>query len=129
MQYQGEKVLTFSNLTQISPATLQVILVRKVARKITGSIVYSALLIQIGQRLDGALVVGPVALVDERHRSIALEVGDGNDRSVDGELLVVGTETVAVGVGVGEETGLEDGVGGRLDIGDHVGGRKGGLMK
>jgi hypothetical protein len=40
------------------------------------------------------------------------------DRRVDGDLLVVDAEAVALGVGVGEEAGLEDGVGGGLNARD-----------
>ena len=40
------------------------------------------------------------------------------ERRVDGDLLVVDAEAVAVRVGVGEETRLQDWVGRRLDAGD-----------
>lgn len=35
---------------------------------------------------------------------------------------------MAVGIGIGEETGLEDRVGGGLDVGDEVGGRESDLL-
>lgn len=54
--------------------------------------------------------------------SISLEVGHlvRYDRLVDRELLVVGSNSVSVCVRVGEESGLENGIGRRLDSGDHV---------
>ena len=65
----------------------------------------------VRQRDEAALVVRPVALVVERHETVALEVRNWDNGRVNWELLVVDTETVAVSVGVGEETRLEDGVG------------------
>lgn len=82
---------------------------------------------RICERTDRALVVGPVALVNKGHSTIALEVVDGDDGSVDGKLLVVDAETVTVGIGVGEETRLKDRVGGGFDVGNEVGRREGGL--
>lgn len=72
------------------------------------------------QRLDAALVVGTATLRNEGSRTIALEVVDGDDRCVDRELLVVDTETVAVGIRVGEETGLKNRIGRWLDVWDKV---------
>lgn len=105
---------------------------------VLGDVVRGSLVVREG--LDGGLVVGSRALRVERHgcvgqrtlvvarggreeserTSIALEVDGEVERSVDGELAVVGTETVALRVGVREEAGLEDGVGGGLDSGDEV---------
>ncbi len=62
------------------------------------------------------------------HVSIALEVGNRDLRRVDGQLLVVHAETVPVGVGVREETGLQHRVGGRLDTGHQMRGRERGLL-
>lgn len=83
-----------------------------------------------GDGLDGGEVVGAGALVVECHVAVALEVGHavGGAAAVDGELLVVDADAVAVGVGVGEEAGLEDGVGRGLDAGKHVGGVEGCLF-
>ena len=44
------------------------------------------------ERRQAALVVGTEALVVESHETIALEVGNGSNRSVDGELTVVGAK-------------------------------------
>lgn len=49
-----------------------------------------------------------------------MEGVEGSEGSVDGNLLVVDAETVAVGVWVGEETRLKDWVSGWLDAWDHV---------
>ena len=73
------------------------------------SILIRLLLVREGNKT--ALVVGTPALVLESHKPIALEVSNGNERLVDGELLVVGTNTVAVGIRVREETGLQYGIG------------------
>lgn len=78
--------------------------------------------------LDRRLVVGGVALIVEGSGSVTLEVAGGVERSIDGQLSVVGSETVAVSVGVGEETGLEDRVGGGLDSGNKVRRREGDLL-
>lgn len=46
-------------------------------------------------------------IVGEAHGTIALVVGDpGSEGTVDRNLQVVGAQTVAVGVGVGEEAAL-----------------------
>lgn len=79
---------------------------------------------------DRGEVVGAGALVVEGHLAVALEVADAiaGSRGVDGKLLVVSSDAVAVSVGVGEEAGLQDGVCGGLDAGDHVGGVVCGLL-
>ena len=73
------------------------------------SILIRLLLVREGNKT--ALVVGTPALVLESHKSIALEVSNGDKRLVDWELLIVGTDTVTVGVRVREETGLQYGIG------------------
>ena len=56
-------------------------------------------------------------------------VGDsGSEGAVDGDLVIVGSESVSVGVGVGEESALEHSVVGGLNAGDHVAWGKGGLL-
>ena len=69
---------------------------------------------------DRALVVRPVALIDKGHGSITLEVGNRSNGSIHWKLLIVGTETMTVCIGVGEKAGLEDRVSGRLDVRDKV---------
>lgn len=62
------------------------------------------------------------------HDTVALIRVKSAEGLVDGDLLVVDAETVAVGIWVGEEAGLQDGVGGGLDAGDHVAGGEGDLF-
>lgn len=77
--------------------------------------------LRVLQGLDRGLVVGSRTLVSvHAHEPVALEVCDGDKRRVDGDLLVVDTETVAVGVGVGEKTALENWVRAGLDTGHEV---------
>lgn len=76
---------------------------------------------RVCEGLDRALVVRPVTLRDEGGRSVALEVGNGVEWCVNRQLLIVGAKTVAVCVGVREETRLQDGIGRRLDVGDEMG--------
>lgn len=81
----------------------------------------------VRERLDRVLVVWARALRHECRRAVALEVRDGCERRVHGQLLVVCAEAVAVCVRVREEARLRDGVCGRLDIWDEVRGRDDGL--
>jgi hypothetical protein len=78
--------------------------------------------------VNAALVVGAAALGNEGSGTIPLEVVDGTDGRIDGELLVIDTETVAVGVRVGEESGLEDGIRRGLDVGDEMRRRESSLL-
>lgn len=71
--------------------------------------------------------VGAVVAVDG-HGAVALVRVEGPEGRVDGDLLVVDAEAVAVGVGVREQAALQDGVGRGLDAGDEVRGRKGHLL-
>ena len=75
----------------------------------------------------GIVGVGAVVAVDG-HDAVALVGVEGAQGCIDGNLLVVDAESVAVGVRVGEESGLQDWVGGGLDARDHVGGGKGHLL-
>ena len=81
------------------------------------------------QRPVRALVVRgrPVVPVNY-HAAVALERVECVEGLVDGDLVVVGSEAVAVSVGVGEETALEDGIGGGFDAWDHVRGGECGLF-
>ena len=89
------------------------------------------------RRLDGlvghvpvggrVIRVGAVVAVDG-HDAIALIGVEGAEGLVDGDLLVVDAQAVAVGVRVGEEAGLEDRVGGGFDPGHHVRGGEGDLF-
>jgi len=78
---------------------------------------------------DAADVVGSAALVARYgHGSVTLEVGNWNQWGVDGNLLVVDTETVTVSVGVREETALQDWVGRWLNARHKVRGSVGDLL-
>lgn len=57
---------------------------------------------------DRTRVVWSETLVVVVRRAVPLEIGDGNDRLVDWELLVVHAKTMTVGIGVGEQAGLQD---------------------
>lgn len=93
----------------------------QLAFQVSGRRIDSSLFPRVCEGLDRALVVRPVTLRDEGGRSVALEVGNRVEWCVNRQLLIVRTKTVAVCVGVREETRLQDGVGGRLDVGDEVG--------
>jgi len=110
----------FTDLAQVSPSTIDEVLVRNIALTVTNTAIDMALLTRISQRLDAALVVRPVALVNEGHGAIALEVGNGANGSVHGELGVVCSETVTVGVRVREKAGLEDRVSRGFDVRDEM---------
>lgn len=112
------KVLTLGDLAQVSLSSADEDLVVDV-------LIRTLLVRKRGDRAD---VVRPRALANERHRTSTLEVSDGSDRRVDGELVVVCAETVTVSVRVREEAGLEDGVRGGLDTGNEVRRREGGLL-
>lgn len=56
---------------------------------------------------SGVCATDPTLVVREAHGTIALVVGDpGSVGAVDRDVQVVGTQPVAVGVGVGEEAAL-----------------------
>ena len=96
----------------------------------------SPLLVGLGRggflELDGTIrgdVVGIGAKVTvDSHESVTLEVEDRATRLVDRDLLVIDAETMTVGIWVGEETRLQNGVGRRLDTWNQMGGREGGLL-
>ena len=72
--------------------------------------------VAVGRRVVGVRTV--VAI--DGHDTVALIGVESAEGLVDRDLLVVDAEAVAVGIWVGEEAGLQDGVGGGLDTGDHV---------
>ena len=80
--------------------------------------------VAVGGRIVG---VGAVVAVDG-HDAVALVGVEGAQGCVDRDLLVVDAEPVAVGVGVGKESGLQDWISGGLDARDHVGGGEGHLL-
>lgn len=71
--------------------------------------------------------VGAVVAVD-RHDAVALIGVESSEGLIDGDLLVVDAEAMAVSVRVGEQTGLQDRIGRRFDPGNHVRRRKGDLL-
>ena len=80
--------------------------------------------VPVGRRVVG---VGAVVAVD-RHNAVTLIGVERPERLVDGDLLIVDSEAVAVGVRVGEKTRLQDRIGRRFDTGNHVRWRKGDLL-
>ena len=83
----------------------------------------------VGHVAVGGRVVGVGAIVAvDGHDAIALVGVESPQGLVDGDLLVVDAQTVAVGVRVAEQAGLEDRIRGGLDAGDHVRGREGDLF-
>ena len=95
---------------------------------VTAASVYGTLLATIIQWFMGTRVVREATLRDVCSTSITLEVDDGNNRSIDGQLLIVGTKTMTVSIRVGEKTGLKNGVGRRFNVRNEMGRRKGNLL-
>lgn len=95
---------------------------------VTAARVNGTLLVTIIQRFEATLVVREATLRDVCSRSIALEVDDGNNRSIDRQLLVVGTEAVTMSIRVREKTRLKDGVGRRLYVWNKMRRREGNLF-
>ena len=95
---------------------------------VTGGGVNSSLPACIVQGMDTTLVVRETSLRNIGSRSIALEVDDGNNRSIDRQLLVVGTEAVTMSIRVREKTRLKDGVGRRLYVWNKMRRREGNLF-
>lgn len=120
--------IKFGNLTEIPPGTTDKALMLSKASLITDGRVDGSFLGNIIQGVDTARVVGAVALGDERCCAIALEVVNRVYGCIDRELLIVDSKTVAVGVWIREETGLEDRVGGWLDVRDKMGRRESDLL-
>lgn len=95
---------------------------------ITAARVNGTLLVTIIQWFEATLVVREATLRDVCSRSITLEVDDGNNRSIDRQLLIVGTKTMTVSIRVREKTGLKNGVSRRFNVRNEMGGRKGNLL-
>jgi hypothetical protein len=127
-QSTGLLKVEFSDLGQVSPSTANKGLVASTALLIANSSVDGSLSAKISQGVNAALVVGAAALGNEGRGTIPLEIVDGVYGRVDGELLVVDTETVAVGVRVGKESGLEDGIRRGLDVRDEMRRRESSLL-
>ena len=116
----GSMGLTLGNFAQIEIGVTQPLLVLHPL-----SLVWSLFVLKGGDR---AWVVGSGPLVVVVRRTVPLEIGDRNDRLVDWELLVVHAKTMAVGVWVGKQAGLQDRVSRWLDTRDKVGGRESSLL-
>lgn len=116
----GKVELTLCNLAQIMVGMTQPLLMLEPL-----SLVWPRLVLK-GR--DRARVVGSEPLVVVIPRATPLEVGDRNDRLVDRELLVIHTETMAVSIRVGEQTGLQDRICRWLDTGNKVRGRESSLL-
>jgi hypothetical protein len=83
----------------------------------------------VGEWLDGTGIVWSRSLVAvDGHESITLEVGNGYQGCIDGNLLVVDSQSVSVGVGVGEQSALQDGISTWLDTRYQVRWREGRLL-
>lgn len=102
---------TLGDLAKIPVCSTDEALVAAEALEVAGATFEGTLLANEGQWLDAALIIGTSALGNEGGGTIALEIVDGDNGCVDWELLVVNSETVAVSIGVREETRLQDGVG------------------
>ncbi len=71
--------------------------------------------------LRGALVVRAVLLGYERSSTSTLVISNCDTRCIARELLMINSETVTLGIGIDEETSLEEGIGRRLNVRNHVG--------
>lgn len=140
-----DKVLLFSCVKQVPQATR---LLKVPIGKITGqhkvsvrgtiehflTVVIPDLRVNSTARADkveplkAGLDVGTAALGYERSRASTLVVGDGNYGCIARELLVVNSESVALRIGINEETTLEKGIGRMFNERDQVGWRKGQLL-
>jgi hypothetical protein len=121
-------LLTLCDLAKISPSTANEAFVLGLPLMIPSTTFSGPLTTGIRKRLDGALVVGAIALRNEGGWTVTLEVGNGGHRRVNRKLLVVDTKTVTVGVGIREQTRLEDGVCRRLDVRNQVRGGERSLL-
>ena len=75
----------------------------------------------IGHVAVGGWVVGVRAVVAvDGHYAVTLVWVESAEGLVNGDLLVVHTEAVAMGIWIGEETRLQDGIGRWFNAGNHV---------
>ena len=95
---------------------------------VTAARVNGTFLVTIIQWFEATLVVREAALRDVCSRSITLEVDDGNNRSIDRQLLIVGIKTMTVSIRVREKTRLKNGVGRRFNVRNEMGRRKRNLL-
>ena len=83
----------------------------------------------VGHVAVGGWVIGVGAVVAvDGHYAVTLVWVESAEGLVDGDLLVVHTEAVTVGIWVGKETGLQDGIGRWFNAGDHVTGGESDLL-
>ena len=120
--------LTLSNDTKISPCSADEGFMAGLTFLVTGARVNGTLPVTIIQWFEATLVVREAALRDVCSSSITLEVDNGNNRSIDWQLLIVGSKTMTVGIRVREKTGLKNGVGRRFNVRNEMGRRKGSLL-
>lgn len=78
----------------------------------------------------GRLIVGSASLVAvDNHEAVSGAVGNlGTVGAVHGDLVVVSSQSVTLGVGVGEESSLKHLIGRGLDSGNHMAGGEGDLL-
>lgn len=87
---------------------------------------FNSLISQLSIRA-GIVRVGTVVAIDS-HSAITLEGVECFKWSIDRNLLVVGSKTVTMGIRVGKESGLEDGIDGGLNTRHQMRRRKGNLF-
>lgn len=95
---------------------------------ISGCTLDRSLVVQVFQGRNGTLVVRACSLVVECHGTIALEVGNRGNGRIDRKLVVIHTKPVTVGVRVGEQSRLKDGVSRGLVVGNQMAGRESSLL-
>ena len=88
-----------------------------------------ALVLDGASEAVGLVVRGGSLVAIHVHGAVSLVVGhSGSEGAVDGDLVIVGSESMSVGVGVGEESALEHSIIGGLNAGNHVAWGEGGLL-
>jgi len=116
----GELELTLCNFAQIEVGVTQPLLMFQPLGLVRPLLVL--------KRRDRARVIGSETLVVVVRRAVSFEVGNRNDWLVDWELLIIHTETIAMSVRVGEQTGLQDRICRWFDTRNKVRGRESGLL-